>query len=269
MAPDPASRAQLAGKVALVTGAARGIGGAAAALFAERGARVVVADVLDELGARSAASIGEGAAFVHLDVRDEGAWSEAVALAEARFGRLDTVVHAAGISPPPRRIVDTPLEEYLRVVQVNQVGTFLALRSCIPAIQRAGGGAFVAIASTAGVQPADGLAPYVSSKFAVRGLARVAALELAREGVRVNTVLPGPVDTAMNWPGGWWEDVDLRPVMARGNPSGRIADPVEIAELCAFLASDASSFSTGGEYAADGGQLAGVFVPPRPGAPGD
>jgi 3alpha(or 20beta)-hydroxysteroid dehydrogenase len=261
MPPDPT---QLQDKVALVSGGARGIGGATAALLAERGARVVIADVLDDLGKESAAAIGESALFVHLDVCEELEWVAAVALAEERFGKLDALVNAAGISPPPQPIAETSLEDYLRVVQVNQVGTFLGLKCAIPALVRNGSGSIVTLASTAGIQAADGLAPYVSSKFAVRGLSRVAALELARSGIRVNTVLPGPVDTAMNQPGGWWKDVDLRPMMAKGNPLGRIADPREIAELIAFLVSDASSFSTGNDYAADGGQLAGVFVPPRP-----
>ncbi|MCH2173825.1 glucose 1-dehydrogenase [Myxococcota bacterium] len=262
MADEHATKTQLSGKVALITGGARGLGGAQARLFVERGARVLIGDVLEDLASELASELGENARSVLLDVTHEEHWNSAIRTGESEFGKLDVLINNAGISPAPGPIIETPAEDYERVIRVNQIGSFLALRATIPAMQRAGGGSIVLIGSTAAVEGVGGMAPYVSSKHAVRGLAHVAALECAREGIRVNTILPGPMDTFMNQPGGWWEGVDLRPDMAQGNPMGRIGAPRECAELAAFLASDASSYCTGGDFSVDGGQLAGVYAPP-------
>ena len=199
--------------------------------------------------------------FAHLDVTSERDWADAVAVADRELGPLNVLVSNAGISPAPLPITDTSLEGYLRVVTVNQVGTFLGLRAVIPVMRDRGeGGSIVVISSAGGIEGTWGMAPYVSSKFAVRGLTKVAALELARDGIRVNSVHPGPIDTAMLEPEAW-HGMDVRQGMAAAMPLGRLGQPSEIAELVLFLASDASSYCTGSEFVADGGHLAGPFAP--------
>ena len=174
---------------------------------------------------------------------------------------MHVLVANAGISPPPKPIIELTLDEYRRVIDVNQVGTFLGLRAAIPAILASGGGSIVTISSVGGLQGVPGMAPYTSSKFAVRGLTRVAALEYADRGIRVNTVAPGPIDTAMMQPG-FWGDTDLRPLMAATSPMRRVGQPDEVAELVLFLASDASSYCNGAEFLIDGGYLAGPAAVP-------
>jgi 3alpha(or 20beta)-hydroxysteroid dehydrogenase len=250
---------RLDGKVAFVTGGAQGMGAAEARLFVARGARVVIGDLNDALGRALAAQLGDAAHYVHLDVTREDDWTSAIAATLERFGALHVMVGNAGISPPPKPIQHISLEEYRRVVDVNQIGCFLTVKAAIPPMLAAGGGSIVLISSTAGLQAVGGLAPYTTSKSAVRALAKVAALDLARQNIRVNSVHPGPIDTPMNQPGGWGP-FDMRPVLARGNPQGRVGAPEEVAEVVAFLASDASSYCTGAELAVDGGQTAGIFV---------
>ena len=145
------------------------------------------------------------------------------------------------------------------MIEVNQIGCFLTVKAAIPLMLEAGGGSIVLISSTAGLQAVGGMVPYATSKAAVRQLAKVAALDLARKQIRVNSVHPGPIDTPMNQPGAWG-DFDMRPVLARSNPLGRVAAPEEVGEVVAFLASDASAYVTGAEFAVDGGQTAGLFV---------
>jgi len=254
---------RLAGKVGLISGGARGQGAAEARLFVAEGAKVVVGDILDSQVEALADELGEAAVAVHLDVTSEDDWTKAVARATQTFGGLSVLVSNAGISPLPTTIADLSLEEYRRVIDVNQVGTFLGIRAAIPAMVSSGGGSMVTVASVGGVQGVAGLAGYTSSKFAVRGLTRVAALELAPQGIRVNSVVPGSIDTAMMQPG-FWGDLDLRPIMAKTCALGRVGRPEEVAELVCWLASDASSYCTGADFTVDGGYLAGpVAVPPH------
>ena len=249
---------ELAGKVAIISGAARGQGAAEARIMVERGARVVMGDVLDDEGGAVAAELGDAAVYRHLDVTSEADWAAAVETAVGRFGGLDVLVSNAGISPMPRPIVDTDPDDYRRVIDVNQIGAFLGVRAGAPVIVDGGGGSIVLISSVNGIVGAGGIAGYVTSKFALRGLAKVAALELGRSGVRVNSVHPGPIDTPMVAPESWG-GFDMRPALAAGSPLGRIGRPDEVAELVCWLASDASGFCTGAEFVIDGGYLAGPF----------
>jgi 3alpha(or 20beta)-hydroxysteroid dehydrogenase len=248
----------LEGRVALVTGAARGQGAAEARALVERGASVVLGDVLDDEGGEVAAELGDRAIYRHLDVTSEADWFSAVETAVGRFGGLHVLVSNAGISPMPRPIVETRPDAYRKVIEINQVGAFLGIHAAAPAIVDAGGGAIVLVSSVNGIVGAGGIAGYVSSKFALRGLAKVAALELGRSGVRVNSVHPGPIDTPMVQPEAWG-GFDMRPALAKSNPLGRIGQPEEVAELVCWLASDASAYCTGAEFVIDGGYLAGPF----------
>ena len=252
------SGGRLDGKVALVTGAARGQGAAEARLLVAEGAKVVLGDVLDDDGGAVAAELGDDAIYRHLDVSSDADWISAVETAMGRFGGLHILVSNAGISPRPRPIIDTRPDDYRKVIEVNQVGMFLGIHFAAPAISESGGGSIVIISSVNGFVGAGGIAAYVSSKFAIRGLAKVAALELGRQGIRVNSVHPGPIDTPMVQPESWG-GFDMRPALAATNPLGRIGTPEEVAELVCWLASDASAFCTGSEFVIDGGFLAGPF----------
>jgi 3alpha(or 20beta)-hydroxysteroid dehydrogenase len=250
---------RLEGKVVLISGAARGQGAAEARLLAAEGARVVLGDVLDDDGTAVAAELGDDrAAYEHLDVTSDADWAAGVQAAVSRFGALHVLVSNAGIAPRPKPIIRTSPEEYRRVIEVNQVAAFLGIRAAAPVIAEAGGGSIVLTSSVNGMVGAGGIAGYASSKFALRGLAKSAALELGRYQIRVNTIHPGPIDTAMVQPESWG-GFDMRPGLAASMPLGRIGQPEEVAELVCYLASDASAFCTGSEFVIDGGFLAGPF----------
>ena len=246
--------ARLTGKVALISGGARGQGEAEARLFCAEGASVVIGDVLDEQGRKVAAEIGESACYVHLDVTREDDWARAVAEVRARFGRLDILINNAGIVRTGY-LENHSLADYLAVVNVNQVGVFLGMREVVGALREAGGGSIVNISSNAGLEGVEGVIGYAASKWAVRGMTKSAALELGQYGIRVNSVHPGGVDTPML--GGQELGHMLATNPFAGQPIPRIAQPEEIARLVLFLASDESSYSTGSEFTADGGRMAG------------
>jgi len=245
---------RVAGKVVLVSGGARGQGEAEARLLAREGARVVIGDVLDEAGQKVAAELGDAAAYQRLDVRSARDWERAIAAAEQRFGRLDGLVNNAGISRAGT-IEAMPLDDYLEVVNVNQVGCFLGMKTAIPALRRAGGGSIVNISSIAGLRGVAGMSAYCASKFAIRGMTKAAALELGHDGIRVNSVHPGTIDTPMV-SGPEFANVD-KAAYFRKQPVPRIGTSEEVASLVVYLISDESAFATGSEFVIDGGVMAG------------
>ncbi|HZO50304.1 MAG TPA: glucose 1-dehydrogenase [Gaiellaceae bacterium] len=254
-AAGAAGSESLEGRVALVTGAAspRGQGAAEARLLARAGAAVVLADIDDEEGAATAAAIGERASYVRLDVTDERQWEAVVGGIVAAHGRLDVLVNNAGVWHAGT-LADTTPDEYRRVVEINQVGVFLGMRAAAAAMRPARRGSIVNVSSNAGLRVAlpnlaGGKAQaYVASKWAVRGMTKAAALELAPFGIRVNSIHPGPTDTAMIDAG--------HEAIAAGLPLRRLATPDEIAGVVLFLASDASAYVSGAEIAIDGGASA-------------
>jgi 3alpha(or 20beta)-hydroxysteroid dehydrogenase len=251
----------LEGKVAIITGASRGQGEADARLFADEGAKVLITDVLDDKGEALAADIGDAAAYRRLDVTDEESWMAAVADAVERWGQLDILVNNAGIGEGGP-IEYTTLEAYRRVIDVNQTGVFLGIRSVIAAMRDSGGGSIVNISSVDGMLGMAWVIAYVASKFAVRGMSKTAAIELGQYGIRVNSVHPGGVDTPMIRPEGM-EGFDPGAMFTK-IPLGRIGMPEDIARVVLFLASDASAYVTGTEVVVDGGLIAGVHIPGMP-----
>ncbi|WP_031072943.1 SDR family NAD(P)-dependent oxidoreductase [Streptomyces sp. NRRL S-118] len=248
---------KLDGRVVLITGAARGQGEQEARLFAAEGARVVLADVLDGRGRELAAELGaERALYVHLDVGSEDDWHAAVAAGKDAFGRIDGLVGNAGILRV-NELVSTPLEEFQEVVRVNQVGCFLGIRTVAPEIAAAGGGTIVTTASCTALTGMAYVGAYTASKHAVLGLTRVAALELAGRGIRVNAVCPGVVDTPMSRPGGA-DPASAGDFHRRLVPLGRAGRAEEVAALALFLSCEDSAYITGQPFVVDGGWLAGV-----------
>jgi 3alpha(or 20beta)-hydroxysteroid dehydrogenase len=253
---------RLVGKVALITGAARGQGEAEARLFVAEGAKVLVTDVLDKRGQAVADDLGNSAGFCHLDVAKEEDWEAAVTMATEVFGRLDILVNNAAIVHLAA-IEDTSLQDFQRVVAVNQLGVFLGMKAVLPAMKASHGGSIVNVSSKDGVVGMNGVGAYAATKFAVRGLTKVGALEFGKYGIRVNTLIPGAVNTPMNTP----EEADGvdRDSFFSHQPIPRIGQPDELAAAALFLASNDSSYCTGAELIVDGGACAGNRVPGVPG----
>ncbi|MGZ4240919.1 MAG: glucose 1-dehydrogenase [Actinomycetota bacterium] len=241
---------RLDGKVAFITGGARGQGLEAGRIFAREGARVVLADVLDAEGKDAAGSIGDAANFVHLDVANEEDWRTAISDSEQRFGDATVLLNMAGILKFGT-IAEMPLAEYMSVINVNQVGVFLGMRAVFEGMKRAGGGSIINVSSVEGLRGSVGLAAYTASKFAVRGMTKVAAGEFGKYDIRVNSVHPGVIDTPMLR--AQTGDVDLNKVFKRGVPLRRAGTAADVANLCLFLASDESSYCSGAEFVVDGG----------------
>lgn len=257
--------ARLDGKVAIISGGARGMGAATSRLFAEAGAKVVIADLLEAEGAALAQELGEAARFVRLDVTCAQSWADTVQLAEDTFGPVDVLVNNAGVLLFKSLLQTTP-EDYRRVIEVNLVGEFLGIQAVARGMIERGHGAIVNISSVDGMKGANGLAAYASSKWGVRGLTKVAAMELGHLGIRVNSVHPGGVDTVMtNYEGVAREKVSER---FRNIPLQRVGAPEEIARATLFLASDDASYIAGSEIVVDGGMTTGQYYPLFPGAPG-
>jgi len=247
----------LQGKVALISGAARGQGAAEARLFASRGAKVVITDVLDEEGKAVAAEIGDAAHYIHLDVTDENSWAAAVKETVERFGKLNVLVNNAGIVQI-KPLVESSVADYMKVIEINQLGVFLGMRTVAGPMKDAGGGSIINISSIDGLIGMVGGSAYCASKFAVRGMTKVAAMELGPDNIRVNSIHPGGIHTPMITQAGMDESV-MKDIFGKV-PLGRVGQPEEMATLAAYLASDDSSYSTGSEFIADGGLTAGFSL---------
>ncbi len=248
---------RLEGKVALISGGARGMGASEARLFVREGARVVMGDILDAEGQAVAAEIsarGGEALYVRLDVTDEADWERAVSRTVDRFGKLDILVNNAGVGGGSR-IEDTTVKEWDHVMDVNAKGVFLGTRAVIPVMRRGGGGSIVNISSQLGLVGTDISSPqYQASKGAVRLLTKTTAMQYARDRIRANSVHPGPIVTAMTEKRR--NDPEHYRLMLSRIPLGRFGEPDEVAYGVLYLASDESTFVTGSELVIDGGWTA-------------
>ncbi len=247
---------RLEGKVALISGGARGQGAVEARLFAQEGAKVVIADILDEQGKQVEAEIAEAggdATYVHLDVTSESDWNNAVQTAVTSYGKLDILVNNAGILIR-KGVEETTVEDWDRIMDINGKGVFLGTKAAIPAMREAGGGSIINISSIAGMIGSPQSAAYNATKGAVRILTKATAIQYAKEGIRVNSVHPGPIRTNMT-EAGWSTPEGLKATEER-TPLGRYGEPEEVGYGVLFLASDESSFMTGSELVIDGGVTA-------------
>lgn len=250
--------ARLDSKVALVTGAARGLGAAVCEWMVNEGATVVAADVNIAGGRELVSRLGEPASFIELDVTSEQSWESAVAVVAARLGRVDVLVNNAGvlwIAP----LIGSSLDDYHRVVAVNQTGTYLGMRTVLPGMVEAKSGSIVNVSSMNGIRGMPGESVYSATKHAIIGMTRSVALEVAELGVRVNAVCPGPIDTPMIAEADMGAEGEsnveaLKPLV----PFKRLATAAEVAEMVGFLASDAASYCSGAEFVVDGAWTSGL-----------
>ncbi len=247
---------RLEGKVALISGGARGMGAEEAKLFAREGAKVVIGDILETEGKQTEAEVNEVGGeclFVKLDVTSEAEWEAAVSATVARFGKLDILVNNAGIYRG-NKVEDTTVQEWDQVMDINAKGVFLGTKVAIPEMRKAGGGSIVNISSVAGLVGNPFISAYTASKGAVRLLTKSTAVQYAKEGIRANSIHPGVIETPMT------EDVvndpNFKEFRLAANPISRLGQPADIAYGALYLASDEASFVTGSELVIDGGWTA-------------
>ncbi|AWE07663.1 3-alpha-hydroxysteroid dehydrogenase [Lysinibacillus sp. 2017] len=241
---------RLENKVAIITGAAQGMGAAHAKRFIEEGAKVVLTDLNEEKGSALAAELGESAIFVKHNVTSEEEWAVVIKKAEEAFGPVNILVNNAGISIN-KGLLDISLDEYRRIVDINQVSVLLGMRAVVPSMKKTEKGSIVNISSMNGL--VAGAIGYTDTKFAVRGMTKAAAIELAGQGIRVNSVHPGVIATPMI------QQADAKDAIeefAKYIPLKRVAQPEEVSNIVLFLASEESSYSTGSEFVIDGGLTA-------------
>jgi 3alpha(or 20beta)-hydroxysteroid dehydrogenase len=236
------------GKVALISGGARNIGGASARMLVAEGAKVVIGDLLDEEGAALAEELGEAARYVHLDVTQDEDWRAAVQLTVAEFGKLDVLFNNAGIFNGGQ-LQRYQTEQWQQMLDVNLTGAFLGIRAAADAMIASGGGSIINTSSIEGLRGTPWAHGYVASKWGLRGLTKSVALELAPHGIRVNSLHPGRISTPAT---------DAMPVDMIPIPLGRPGLPEEVASFVVFLASDESSFATGSEFTMDGGTVTAI-----------
>lgn len=246
---------RLAGKTVLVTGGSRGMGAEMARQIVAASGNVVIADVLDDEGAKTVESLGEHARYVHLDVTDTDEWQAAVNFAVESFGALNGIVNNAGVSTG-EYLEKESVEHFRKVLDINLVGVFLGIQTATPALRKAGGGSIVNISSAAGLMGLALTAGYGASKWGVRGLSKIAAVELGTDRIRVNSVHPGMTYTPMTADTGIKEGEGNYP----NTPMGRVGEPPEIAAAVVFLLSDEASYVSGAELAVDGGWTTGPTV---------
>lgn len=238
---------RLKGKVAVITGAAQGMGAAHARAFIQEGAKVVLTDLNDEKGQALASELGDNGLFIKQDVTSEADWARVIEATEAHFGPVDVLVNNAGITQS-KSLLETSLDDYRRILEINQVSVFIGMKSAVPSMIKAGGGSIVNISSINGL--VGGAIGYTDSKFAVRGMTKAAALECAAYNIRVKSVHPGVIETPMIMQGDTKAAVEA---FAKHIPLKRVAKPEEVSSLVLYLASDESSYSTGSEFIVDGG----------------
>jgi 3alpha(or 20beta)-hydroxysteroid dehydrogenase len=236
------------GKVTLISGGARGMGAAHAKALVAEGGKVVIGDILDDEGKALADELGDSARYVHLDVTDAEQWDAAVNVAVDAFGKLTSLVNNAGIVALGK-IGQFDMDKFRKVIDVNLIGTFLGMQAVVEQLKQAGGGSIINVSSIEGLRGAPMVHPYVASKWAVRGLAKSAAIELGPKNIRVNSIHPGFIRTPMtkHFP----DDMVTAPLRRPGQPE-------EVAAFVVFLVSDESSFSTGAEFVVDGGLVTDV-----------
>jgi 3alpha(or 20beta)-hydroxysteroid dehydrogenase len=245
---------RVSGKVAIVTGAARGMGAAHAKRLIEEGAKVMLTDLLDKEGAATAQALngkaGSNAKFLHHDVTNESEWKSIVAAAETAFGPVSVLVNNAGIAGYGP-VETTEEAEYRRIIDINQVSVFLGMKSVLPSMKRAGGGSIINISSIAGIVGTPNTLAYTASKFAVRGMTKSAAIEFAPYNIRVNSIHPGLIHTPMT--ADTMAAKELFDAVVSTTPAKRFGEPNEVANVMLLLASDETRFSTGAEFVIDGG----------------
>ena len=255
---------RLVGKVALVTGGARGIGEGIVRRFVAEGARVMITDVLVAEGQALADELGADAAFIRHDVVSRAEWDAALAATEAKFGRLDILVNNAGVIVF-KRLDDLTEADMRRIIDINLMGTMIGTQAAIPALERAGGGSIINMSSADGIAGANSLTAYCASKFAVRGFTKAAALELGPRKIRVNSIHPGGIVTPLSNPTNVPRDQYDKGF--RIYAAQRAGDPHDIGAAAAYLASDDAAYCIGTELSVDGGLNAGHYYMSMPGAP--
>ncbi|MFD1124284.1 glucose 1-dehydrogenase [Lentilactobacillus raoultii] len=237
-------------KVAIITGASQGMGASHAKLFINEGAKVVITDINEEKGQQLAKTLGDNALFVKQDVSSEADWQKVIQTTLDHFGKLDILVNNAGISFN-KSLEEITVDDYLKIFKINQLSVFLGTKYAAEAMKKNGSGSIVNISSMNGL--VGGAVGYTDTKFAVRGLTKAAALQLAHDGIRVNSVHPGVISTPMIHQG---DSEAVIKEFAKAIPLQRVAEPEEVSKMVLFLASDDSSYSTGSEFVIDGGMTA-------------
>ncbi|MGO5012150.1 glucose 1-dehydrogenase [Niallia sp. Sow4_A1] len=241
---------RLEGKIAIITGAAQGMGASHARRFIKEGAKVILTDLNEEKGQALAMELGENALFFKQDVTKAEEWESVIAIAEEKFGSVNILVNNAGITAA-KSILQMTESDYRRIVDINQVSVFLGIKAVIPSMQQAGGGSIINISSINGI--VGGAVGYTDTKFAVRGITKAAAVECTHYGIRVNSVHPGVIATPMVIQ----EDTKAAvEEFSKHIPLKRVAQPEEVTNIVLYLASDESSYSTGSEFIVDGGLTA-------------